>query len=161
MAKISKVEKGGKTKKKKKRTEKSRKVEGLVQDEQGRFAKGNASARPYYFKPGQSGNPGGRPKKSILDQALEDELAEIVKLAQKDEKGKKIRVQRARVIAREVLTQLMGGKKGIAQLVFERVGGKPLQQIEAKVEETYSDPIQRKARIKELLAKARINSLDE
>jgi hypothetical protein len=35
--------------------------------------------KPYQFKPGQSGNPGGRPKKfsSILSDALKEELGSI------------------------------------------------------------------------------------
>jgi hypothetical protein len=32
-----------------------------TRDEQGRFAQGNDLAREHWFKPGQSGNPGGRP----------------------------------------------------------------------------------------------------
>lgn len=35
-----------------------------------------AAAEPYKWKPGQSGNPGGRPKKTLLTEAMEELLEE-------------------------------------------------------------------------------------
>jgi hypothetical protein len=120
-------------------------------DKKGKFLPGNS----YRWAPGHIGTSPGRPPKSILDQAIEDELALMVKTSKRDPKtGKRIKKQKARLIAKALLQQLILGKRGIAQLVAERTGGKPLQQIEAKVEAVNSDPEYRKARIQQLLKKA-------
>lgn len=119
------------------------------------FQPGNTLAKAHWFRPGHVPVSPGRPRKSILDQALEDELSRMIKTEHRDTKtGKKIRKKMARIVARQMLKQLIAGKRGIAQLVAERVGGKPLQQIESKIEEVFSDPVQREARIQELLRKA-------
>lgn len=117
----------------------------------GQVTKGNTVGKEYRWKKGFCPNPSGRPPRSILDQALEYELNRLVKVKKK--KGAKAdwkRIHKARQIAKVVLQQLLSGKKGMAQLVFERIGGKPLQQIEAKVEQQYTDPESRRQRIAQL-----------
>lgn len=119
-------------------------------DINGKFKQGHSIGKDHWYKPGQSGNPSGRPSKSILDQALEFELQRLTKV-KKDNKGNWKKIVVARQIAKQVIKQLMGGKRGMAQLVFERIGGKPLQQIEGKFETTnYSDPAARRERIRQL-----------
>jgi hypothetical protein len=116
----------------------------------GHFQHGHEIGRKTRFKPGQSGNPSGRPKKSELDYALEDFLASEITIAKGRRRNRKRKLA-ARVLAEALFKQALAGKGRIAQLIFERIGGKPQHRIDASVEEPgFSDPIARKARIKEL-----------
>lgn len=70
----------------------------------------------YQWKPGQSGNPSGRPKKKLLDWAIQEELealdsAEAVKIA-------------------KALIQLASKDVQAAKLIAERTEGKPIQKVE-------------------------------
>jgi HPt (histidine-containing phosphotransfer) domain-containing protein len=69
------------------------------------------------WKPGQSGNPGGRPKGRLIDEALEELL-----LGNDSEL--------ALAIAKKLLARAKAGEVKAIQLVAERVQGKPKRQIE-------------------------------
>jgi hypothetical protein len=69
------------------------------------------------WKPGQSGNPGGRPKGKLIDEALEELL-----LGNDSEL--------ALAIAKKLLARAKAGEVKAIQLVAERVQGKPKRQIE-------------------------------
>ena len=112
----------------------------------GHFVAGHRIGKATRFKPGRSGNPSGRPKKSALDYALES----ILELPS----GKKNR-RIVDELARALIRQAIKGNARVARLISERIGGKPLQRVEAKVGATSNDPAHRTARIKELLKKAR------
>lgn len=76
-------------------------------------SKKTARLKPYQFKPGQSGNPGGRPKKDIaaeIAQQLFDGNAEL--------------------IARAMLKQLKKGNAKVFAVLADRAWGKPHQQID-------------------------------
>ena len=69
------------------------------------------------FKPGQSGNPGGRPKKRLIDEVL----TELLETADSSE---------ALAVARALIKKAKKGDSKAAQLVAERTQGKPKQKIE-------------------------------
>jgi aromatic ring-opening dioxygenase LigB subunit len=68
------------------------------------------------WKPGQSGNPGGRPKKKLVDEAL----LELLEAADSKE---------AIEIAKKLIEKAKEDTKA-AQLVAERTQGKPSQKVE-------------------------------
>lgn len=73
------------------------------------------------FKPGQSGNPGGRPKKAwtfsgLLEQALEEE----------DEKGIPHKV----TITRKLVEMAKKGDLGAQKEIINRLDGLPQQHID-------------------------------
>jgi hypothetical protein len=118
--------------------------------DKGYFLPGNAIGRKNRFKPGQSGNPSGRPKKSELDYALEDFLASEITITKGRRRSWKRKLA-ARVLTEALFKQALAGKVRVAQLLFERIGGKPNHRIDARVEERgFSHATARRARIKEL-----------
>lgn len=86
------------------------------------------------FMPGQSGNPGGRPKKT-LDKALEAELAAL------GADGLTI----AHAIAKKLVDKAKAGDVKATQLIAERTQGKPQQKIE--LDAAYSNPADRMAQL--------------
>ena len=69
------------------------------------------------WKPGQSGNPGGRPKTRLIDEALEELL-----LSNDSEL--------ALAIAKRLLARAKKGELRAIQLVAERVQGRPKRHLE-------------------------------
>ena len=69
------------------------------------------------WKPGQSGNPGGRPRRRLIDQVLEE------RLLNKDS-------ALATAIANRLLDRARRGELKAIQLVAERTQGKPRRQME-------------------------------
>lgn len=118
--------------------------------EDGKFNKGITLGAEYRWQPGQSGNPSGRPKKSLIDSALEALLAEPIR-----RKSKHPERTKARLLAKAILKHALKGNFKFAQLAAEREGGKPMQPIDmnAKIDAMPNDPQFLKARIHELLSK--------
>ncbi len=73
------------------------------------------------FKPGQSGNPAGRPKKALLSDALRRQLAEAVQGAPE----KTI----AEHIARALIREAVSGNVQAIREIGDRTEGKPAQAI--------------------------------
>jgi hypothetical protein len=74
-----------------------------------------ANLKPW--KPGQSGNPGGRPGKRLIDEALEDLLASNDSEAARD-------------VAAALLKRARKGDIRAIQLIAERTQGKPTRSAD-------------------------------
>jgi len=79
--------------------------------------------RPHQFKPGQSGNPGGRPKTTPLTDAL-------CELLNKPYPGDAQHRTLAQVIAAAQVTRAAKGSIAHFNAVADRVEGKPRQMME-------------------------------
>lgn len=106
---------------------------------------------------GSNGNVHRGRAKSALDIALENFLMEEVVpngRAKKHKTKKQIaREPRMRALVKAVYMQAIQGlgKGKLAELIFERVGGKPMQDIYSEeLVARFEDPVLRKQRIKEL-----------
>lgn len=82
------------------------------------FEKGN----PHAFKPGQSGNPAGRPKSAILSDAYRRKLAEV------DESDPDKRTY-AEVIADQMILKAKEGDVSAIREIADRVEGKARQTV--------------------------------
>jgi hypothetical protein len=98
-------------------TDKQRKNKG-DRDERGRFTKDTPTA----FKPGQSGNPAGRPKSITLSEALRLELAKVLP---NDTNERTF----AEVIAQSLVRAARMGNILAAKEIADRTEGKPKQAI--------------------------------
>jgi hypothetical protein len=86
----------------------------------GTFAPGNKLGNR--FKPGATGNPNGRPKLTLLSEAIRAQLAVVAPEA--DEKTY------AEVIAEKLCTEAASGNVGAAREIADRTEGKPKQQVD-------------------------------
>ncbi len=78
------------------------------------------------FKPGQSGNPAGRPKKALLSDALRRQLAITAP-------GMPERTQ-AEAIAAALISEAIAGNIAAAREICDRTEGRPLQAVELGLE---------------------------
>lgn len=97
--------------------DKQRRNSGGGRDERGRFVKGNGHA----FKPGESGNPAGRPKSVTLSEALRLKLAE-------DAPGKLDKTV-AEQIAQALVREAVKGNVQAIKEIGDRTEGKPRQTV--------------------------------
>lgn len=79
------------------------------------------------WKPGQSGNPGGRPKSKLLSEAYKAILE--TEITRGKDKGKTV----AEAIAGVMATESRNGKVNAAAEIADRVEGKPRQAYEVKM----------------------------
>ena len=90
---------------------------------------------PHKFKPGQSGNPGGRPKSRRISAALRELLA----------------AGDADKIASVLIRLAKKGSVTAAREIADRTEGKPRQSHDVTLDKEQRDPAQR---VEELLARA-------
>ncbi len=84
----------------------------------GRFEKGNSFGNR--FKKGSSGNVRGRPKEAILTKEIRQQLNNL------REDGK----TNAQAIAESMIERAVKGDVRAADLIFNRIEGKPLQTVD-------------------------------
>jgi hypothetical protein len=87
---------------------------------------------PYRFKPGQSGNPDGRPKYALLSKAYKHQLEAVCETDPQ-------RRTYAEVIAETLAKQAAKGNIAAAAELCDRVEGRPRQAISVGREEDYVD----------------------
>ncbi len=74
----------------------------------------------YRFKPGQSGNPGGRPKSKLVTQAYQELLEEV------DRKSGKTFAQ---IIAEKVIREALNNNLAAVKEITDRTEGKAAQAV--------------------------------
>ena len=91
----------------------------------GKFAEGNRLGNR--FRPGQSGNPAGRPKSITLSEAYRKMLSQV------DESDPESRT-RAEVLAEQMYAKAKTGDVQALREIADRVEGKPRQTLALSVE---------------------------
>jgi hypothetical protein len=110
--------------------------------------------RPYRFKPGQSGNPGGRPRNPISDAAR--------RLASRRFEDDKERRSWAEMMVLAVAKQAAKGNVQAFAVLADRIEGKVVSKMElggpqgGSIPIEYKSPEENEARLAELLARHRI-----
>jgi hypothetical protein len=97
------------------------------------------------FKKGTSGNPSGKAKTQWLTDALRLELAQ--------------NPGRARKIADKIIGMAEEGDLQAANIVFDRLEGRPMQQLQIETTTRSADPAEIDRRIEELASRLRIASI--
>ncbi len=108
-------------------------------------AKSLANLEPTKWKPGQSGNPGGRPKKGLLTdeiEAMANELVpdEVEKMASKLIPGGKKNRTWKRFHAERLFMSAGQGKVQAAAEIMDRVEGKAIQRVDMALSLPDDDP---------------------
>lgn len=106
---------------------------------------GHANIVPHQFKPGQSGNPGGRPKKQPITDYLIDQLDQPIPEAMKaklppifvDVYGTEATF--GQVLAFKLITQGLRGDMQAAKEILDRVEGKVTKKLEHSGRMTLED----------------------
>ena len=80
--------------------------------------------RPHRWKPGQSGNPGGRPKGESVTATLR-------RMLQQEHNGKTIQ----EILAERVIKEAISGKFQFAKELLDRLDGRPAQKVEVAAAE--------------------------
>jgi hypothetical protein len=90
------------------------------------------------FKPGQSGNPQGRPKGKVnLHAAVERELMRLVKV---NESGNERRFTKQQMLAHTLIHRAIKGDHKAAELVFRTFGPPKESEATATFEAPTTDP---------------------
>lgn len=81
------------------------------------------------FMPGQSGNPGGRPKKGVsIRECLRTAMADVLEIPQKD--GSVKRVTKGEFLSSKLFQVASTGDLTAIKMCLDHVDGPPAQQIE-------------------------------
>ncbi len=99
---------------------------------------GEFPSREHQYKPGNSGNPGGRPRGISLVRELLDELASTAPTV--DGPGGE-ETTRARRVVREWLRLAIQGDLSAIRMMIEHVDGKPKQAIALEAVDTIKDAL--------------------
>lgn len=78
------------------------------------------------FKPGQSGNPKGRPKDSLT---LTDVLRELGQIEDVEIRKGTPKISRKEALGHKMWNMALSGKAEVARYIYDRLDGKPTQEI--------------------------------
>ena len=82
--------------------------------------------REYQFKPGQSGNPKGRPKKSkSFVEDIKDEMNELIQI---QEQGNIKKITKQSALVKRLITDALSGKSSAIKLLFPVLLSKDLEE---------------------------------
>lgn len=71
--------------------------------------------REYQFKPGQSGNPQGRPKKNkTFKEEISNELDELIYI---QENGQKKQITKRKALAKKIINEALSGKTSATKII--------------------------------------------
>jgi hypothetical protein len=85
------------------------------------------------FKPGESGNPNGRPKSG---ESWADLIEEAMQELTDDESGNKVKVKKA--IAQKMAKMALEGNPKFAEIIMERQEGKAKQTVDTNTSFTFN-----------------------
>ena len=101
---------------------KKEKPQSRLRTGEGRSPRSGTIPPPEFrFRPGQSGNPGGRPKTKLISQAYQELLEEL---------DKKKRRTIAQEIAKQIIQKALKGDLAAAKEATDRTEGKAVDQTE-------------------------------
>ena len=81
--------------------------------------------REHQFKPGQSGNPKGRPKKNkSFSEDIKDEMKELIQI---QEQGKLKKITKQTALVKRVVTDALSGKTSAIKLLFQILSSKDFE----------------------------------
>lgn len=81
--------------------------------------------REHQFKPGQSGNPKGRPKKNkSFSEVIKDEMNELIQI---QEQGKLKKITKQTALVKRVVTDALSGKTSAIKLLFQILSSKDFE----------------------------------
>ena len=81
--------------------------------------------REYQFKPGQSGNPKGRPKKNkSFAEDIKDEMNELIQI---QEQGKLKKITKQTAFVKRIVTDALSGKTSAIKLLFQILSSKDFE----------------------------------
>jgi len=117
------------------------------------------NSRPWLFKPGKSGNPGGRPKGTSLTSAMRKRLGEIAPQAIVTKLGLPEGATWRDVLVETTVRAAVADDSPARKLVWEYCEGAPKQTLDVTQHESDERTIDEMfARLDELRAKARADA---
>lgn len=91
------------------------------------MSKGNPNPnKSTRFKPGQSGNPKGRPKGTL---SLTDVLRQLGEIEDVEIRRGEPKISRKEALGHKLWNMALSGKSEIARYIYDRLDGKPTQEI--------------------------------
>jgi hypothetical protein len=90
------------------------------------------------FKPGESGNPKGRPKGTLTLTEVLRQLGEIEDVEIRKGQPK---IARKEALGHKMWNMALSGKADIARYIYDRLDGKPTQEIKVQSDAAIDAPI--------------------